>query len=84
MTLDKSFDLLNQQTVDIIARNIPITTEVKEHYLFTDPIILNRQVLVQRTAEANQGIKPIRNQLHLGKKELYLPETLLLYYGSET
>ena len=74
MTLDKSFDLLNQQTVDIIARNIPITTEVKEHYLFTDPIILNRQVLVQRTAEANQGIKPIRNQLHLGKKELYLPK----------
>ena len=48
--------------------------EVKEHYLFTDPIILNRQVLVQRTAEANQGIKPIRNQLHLGKKELYLPK----------
>ena len=74
MTLDKSFDLLNQQTVDIIARNISITTEVKEHYLFTDPIILNRQVLVQRTAEANQGIKPIRNQLHLGKKELHLPK----------
>lgn len=74
MTLDKSFDLLNRQAVDIIARNIPITTEVKEHYLFTEPIILNRQVLVQRTAAANQGTEPIRNQLHLGKKTLYLPK----------
>lgn len=74
MTLDKSFDLLNRQTVDVIARNIPITTEVKEHYLFTEPIILNRQVLVQRTAAANQGTEPIRNQLHLGKKTLYLPK----------
>lgn len=74
MTLDKSFDLLNRQAVDVIARNIPITTEIKEHYLFTEPIILNRQVLVQRTAKANQGIQPIRNQLHLGKKTLYLPK----------
>ena len=74
MTLDKSFDLLNRQAVDVIARNIPITTEVKEHYLFTEPIILNRQVLVQRTAKANHGIQPIRNQLHLGKKTLYLPK----------
>lgn len=74
MTLDKSFDLLNRQAVDVIARNIPITTEVKEHYLFTEPIILNRQVLVQRTAKANHDIQPIRNQLHLGKKTLYLPK----------
>lgn len=74
MTLDKSFDLLNRQAVDVIARNIPITTEVKEDYLFTEPVILNRQVLVQRTADANQGNEPIRNQLHLGKKTLYLPK----------
>ena len=30
--------------------------------------------LVQRTAEANQGIKPIRNQIHLGRKTLYIPK----------
>ncbi len=61
MTLDKCFESLNQQTADIVACNSPITTEVKEHYLFTDPIILNRQVLIQRTAKANHGVKPIRN-----------------------
>lgn len=84
MTLDKSFDLLNRQAVDVIARNIPITTEVKEHYLFTEPIILNRQVLVQRTAKANHGIQPIRNQLHLGKRHCICPKTRQLYYAYAT
>lgn len=74
MSLEKSFEMLNQQQVDVIARNIPITSESKETHLFTDPIILNKQVLVQRTAKANQGQSPIRNQIHLGKKKLYIPK----------
>ena len=54
-----------------------VTTEYspnKELYLFTDPIWLNKQVLVQRTEKANGGIKPIHNQLMLGQKTLYLPK----------
>lgn len=74
MSLEKSFEMLDQQQVDVIARNIPITSESKEKHLFTDPIILNKQVLVQRTAKANQGQSPIRNQIHLGKKKLYIPK----------
>ena len=74
MSLEKSFEMLDQQQVDVIARNIPITSENKETHLFTDPIILNKQVLVQRTAKANQGQSPIRNQIHLGKKKLYIPK----------
>ena len=74
MSLEKSFEMLDQQQVDVIARNIPITSESKETHLFTDPIILNKQVLVQRTAKANQGQSPIRNQIHLGKKILYIPK----------
>ncbi len=74
MNLEKSFEELNAQQVDIIARNIPITSENKETYLFTEPIILNKQVLVQRTAEANNGIKPIRNQIYLGKRTLHIPK----------
>jgi membrane-bound lytic murein transglycosylase MltF len=30
--------------------------------------------LVQRTEEANQGIKPIRNQLDLAQRRLYIPK----------
>ncbi len=72
MNLEKSGNALNNQTADVIARNIPITTKNKEEYLFTDPIVLNKQVLVQRTAKANNGIEPIRNQLNLKKKELHI------------
>lgn len=74
MSLDRSFQELSEKRCDIIARNIPIISEIREDYLFTDPIVLNKQVLVQRTAEANKGKAPIRNQLDLAGKTLYIPE----------
>ncbi|MCC8143713.1 MAG: transporter substrate-binding domain-containing protein [Tannerellaceae bacterium] len=74
MNLQQSFGLLQQQQADIIARNIPVMSESKESYLFTDPIVFNRQILIQRTAEANQGISPIRNQLELAQKTIYIPK----------
>ncbi len=74
MSLPNSFDALNTQACDVVARNIPVTTEAKATYLFTEPLILNKQVLVQRTAKANEKIPPIRNQLDLAKKTLYIPK----------
>ena len=53
MSLAKSFEELSDNKCDVIARNIPITSEMRENYLFTEPIVLNKQVLVQRTADAN-------------------------------
>lgn len=73
MNLAKSFEGLTNGKYDVIARNIPITSELKQNFLFTDPIVYNKQVLVQRTAEANNNVKPIRNQLDLAKKKLYIP-----------
>ena len=74
MSLAKSFEELSDNKCDVIARNIPITSEMRENYLFTEPIVLNKQVLVQRTAEANNGQAPIRNQLDLAQKTLYIPK----------
>jgi len=74
MSLANSFDKLTSRECDIIARNIPVTTDLKDNYLFTDPVLLNKQVLVQRTAEANEGKDPIRNQLDLAEKVLYIPK----------
>ncbi|MBC8601997.1 transporter substrate-binding domain-containing protein [Parabacteroides acidifaciens] len=74
MSLAESFQELEKNKCDIIARNIPITSDIKEEYLFTEPIVLNKQVLVQRTEEANKGIKPLRNQLDLAGKTLYIPK----------
>lgn len=74
MNLQNSFELLSSRACDVIARNIAVTSELKEHYLFTEPVLLNKQVLIQRKAEANNGIEPIRNQLDLAGKELYIPK----------
>ena len=74
MNLSESYRMLNEQTCDLIPQNIPITNEIKDSFLFTDPLVLNKQVLVQRTAAANHGIEPIRNQLDLAKKTLYIPQ----------
>ncbi|WP_288207668.1 transporter substrate-binding domain-containing protein [uncultured Parabacteroides sp.] len=74
MSLAESFRELSENKCDVIARNIPITSDNKEEYLFTEPIVLNKQVLVQRTEEANNGLKPIRNQLDLAQKTLYIPK----------
>ncbi len=73
MSLSESFIGLKNQKYDIIACNIPITSEIKENYLFTDPVVFNKQVLVQRTTEANDSIPPVRNQLELAQKTLYIP-----------
>ncbi|MDH6534045.1 glutamine ABC transporter substrate-binding protein [Parabacteroides sp. 52] len=75
MNLNKSFAQLASGKCDVIARNIPITSELKNDYIFTEPIVLNKQVLVQRTAKANNGHRPLRNQLDLAQKTLHIPKS---------
>lgn len=72
MSLSNSFEKLQANQCDIVARNIPITSENKEEYLFIDPLVLTKQVLVQRTKKANNGVEPLRNQLKLAGKTLYI------------
>jgi membrane-bound lytic murein transglycosylase MltF len=74
MSLAESFSALNNSLCDVIAQNIPVTSEMKEHYLFTEPVVLDKQVLVQRTAAANKGIEPLRNHLDLARKTLHVPQ----------
>lgn len=50
--------MLEENNCDAVARNIPITSEIKEKYLFTEPIVLDKQVLIQRTEAANNGLNP--------------------------
>lgn len=74
MNLQRSIDGLKVGEYDVIARNIPITSELRKDLNFTEAITLNKQVLVQRTAKYNNGEQPIRNQLGLAGKTLYVPE----------
>ena len=74
MNLSDSFKALDDNRCDVIARNIPVDIESKENYAFTDPIVMNKQVLFQRTAEANNGTEPIRNQLELAGQTIHVPK----------
>jgi membrane-bound lytic murein transglycosylase MltF len=74
MSLSNSFKDLKKRKYDVIARNIPVTSENRLDFLFTDPIALNKQILVQRALEYNDSVPPIRNQLDLAQKTLHVPK----------
>lgn len=72
VSLIKSLEGLNNNRYDIVARSLPVTTDNKKDYLFTEPLIHSKQVLVQRKEEYNNGKRPLRNQLELAKKTLHI------------
>lgn len=61
-------DLLNGK-VDLIAQNIPLTSETKKLISISYPILISRAVLVQRN---DDGKELIKNQLQLGKQQITL------------
>lgn len=71
-SLAQSLDLLCKRTYDIVAQQIPITSENKQEYIFTKPLLLNKQVLIQRIDTA--GNVAIRNQLGLGGCTLHIAQ----------
>ena len=72
VSLSKSLQGLNKNVYDIVGRTLPVTTESKQEYNYTETILLNKQVLIQRKPEFNNNTKPIRNQLDLARKTLYI------------
>ena len=71
VNLSKSIEGLERGQYDIIARQLPVTSEIKEELAFTVPIQLNRQVLVQRKDNPSHK-KLIRYQLDLARETLYI------------
>ena len=71
-SLDENLEGLLYHRYDLVARNIPVNTQLKDSFSFTDPLMLNKQVLVQRKAAYNDSIEPIRQQLKLAKKTIYV------------
>jgi len=72
-SLEENLEGLLQQRYDLVARNIPVNIQLKDSFAFTDPLTLNKQVLVQRRALFNDSIEPIRQQLDLAKKTIHVP-----------
>lgn len=54
VTLSRGLEGLNDSTYDVLVAQFPTTVDGRERYLFTNPIYIDKQVLVQR---AQNGIK---------------------------
>ena len=71
-SLEKSIEGLKKGKYDVVARNIPVTTLLRDSLKFTEPIVQNRQVLIQRKKSFNNDTEPIRSHLDLAKKTIYI------------
>lgn len=72
MSFDKRLKGLSEGKYDIIAYGILATSELKDSLLLTAPIVLSKQVLVQRKARSDSDSTFIRSQLDLAGKILYI------------
>lgn len=71
VTLQKAIDGLNKGQFDIMAVQFPVTAANKQHYLFTEPVMLDRQVLVQRK-DPKTGKAKVHSQLDLAGCTLHI------------
>ena len=72
MTLGHQLEGLEKGEYDLIAYGLLATSEVKDSLLLTVPIVLNRQVLVQRKDTAKNDTLLIQNQLDLAGKTVHV------------
>jgi membrane-bound lytic murein transglycosylase MltF len=71
--LNDNLNGLLSQHYDLVARPIPINTALRDLFSFTQPIALNKQVLVQRKSAYNNDIEPVRQHLDLARKTIHVP-----------
>jgi membrane-bound lytic murein transglycosylase MltF len=71
MSHDKRLQGLSEGAYDVVAYDIPATSLLKDSLLLTIPIVLTRQVLVQRKAGQDSSTY-IKSQLELAQKTLYV------------
>lgn len=71
MSYEKRLLGLSNGTYDIIAYDIPTTSQLKDSLLLTVPIVLTKQVLIQRKAEKDSTTY-IGSQLDLAQKTLHV------------
>ncbi|MDR0422525.1 MAG: transporter substrate-binding domain-containing protein [Proteiniphilum sp.] len=73
-SLEENLEGLSAVRYDLIARNIPVNVQLKDVCAFTVPLMLNKQVLVQRKREYNDGAEPIRRHLDLAGKTVHVAD----------
>lgn len=72
MNLDERLKGIANGTYDILANDVLITTTPKDSILFTRPILLGKQVLIQRKPQGEKDSTYIKSQLDLAHKTLHI------------
>lgn len=70
--LSTALDGLEEGKYSMVVSDIPATARMKERFIFTDPVEVDRIVLVQLADSA--GNVPVTNQVELAGKEVFLPK----------
>lgn len=70
VALNSSLQGLQTGEYKLLIAQFPITAESRNQFIFTDPVYLDQQVLIQRQDSA--GNIRIGSQLELGKKNVYV------------
>lgn len=71
VTLTKTLDGLKNGNYDIVVADLPKTTEYKDSFLYTDPIYLDKQVLVQ-LKDSITGKSKINSPLDLAQDTVWV------------
>ena len=72
MSFDKRLEGLASGTFDVIANEIPSISPLKDSLLLTTPIVLKKEVLVQRKATSPTDSLVIKSHLSLAKRTLHV------------
>lgn len=71
MSFSERVKQIDHGKCDVIASPIVKTKGLKDSLLLTDPIVLSRQVLIQRTT-VQETYKPVTTSLDLAKKTIFI------------
>jgi len=71
VALSSLLDGLESGRYDIVAADIPMTLDFKDRFVFTDPVKLDKQVLVQKRDSAREA--KVKSQLDLANQEVWVP-----------
>ena len=72
MSVEKRIQGIQDGTYDILANNVMINSERKDSLLFTHPILLSRQILVQRKPQEKNDSTYIKSLLELAHKTVHV------------
>lgn len=72
MSLEERLQGIQNGQYDVLANNVLITTERTDSLLLTQPILLSKQVLIQRKAKDKNDSLYIKSQLDLAHKTLHI------------